>query len=343
MADQIKVAVITQAGGAHLGAYFPALAEARDAASVVLADSSGDSFERARKALGSKLAGVYKSHAEMLAKEKPKMAMVSMEAVEAPAAIDACLDAGVHVFAEKPACIRAEDFAKLAAKADSKHLFLMLALANRKLAEPLKARELVDSGTIGKVYGIDMHFISDQTRLTKPSYHERWYAQKARAGGGHLTWLGIHWLDLAMWVTGSRCLEVSGFKGLVGGQPIDVEDSAAIALRFDNGTFGTLTSGYYLDRGKQSLLKIWGSAGWLSLDLIERKLTWYSTESGTGELHEFRDETAPRGYSPFVAAAVTASARDASPPITAQDSLHVLQTIFAAYTAAETGRTQRVG
>ena len=42
----------------------------------------------------------------------------------------------------------------------------------------------------------------------------------------------------------------------VGGQPIDTEDSAVVALRFDNGMLGTLTSGYYLDRGYHSLLKI---------------------------------------------------------------------------------------
>ena len=34
MPNPIKVGVITEAGGAHLGAYFPALAEAKDAASV---------------------------------------------------------------------------------------------------------------------------------------------------------------------------------------------------------------------------------------------------------------------------------------------------------------------
>ncbi len=48
----------------------------------------------------------------------------------------------------------------------------------------------------------------------------------------HLTWLGIHWLDLAMYVTGSRITHVAGFSGNVGGQPIDTEDSAAISLRF---------------------------------------------------------------------------------------------------------------
>ena len=32
----------------------------------------------------------------------------------------------------------------------------------------------------------------------------------------------------------------------------DVEDSAAAALQFDNGTLGTITSGYYTDEGYNS-------------------------------------------------------------------------------------------
>src|SRR3712207_8124755 len=42
---------------------------------------------------------------------------------------------------------------------------------------------------------------------------------------------------------------LAGFTTVVGGQPIEVEDSATVALRFDSGALGTITSGYYLDRG----------------------------------------------------------------------------------------------
>mgnify|MGYP003341879855 CR=1 FL=1 len=32
-----------------------------------------------------------------------------------------------------------------------------------------------------------------------------------------------------------------------------------------NGTLGTLNSGYYLDKGYHSMIKIWGSSGWLEM------------------------------------------------------------------------------
>ena len=343
----IKVGVVTHPGGAHLGSYFAALATAQDCDSVVLSDPSEESFESAQKTLGNKLTGTYKDLAEMLRSEKPRMALVTMEAVLAPPAIDACLDAGCHVLAEKPSCVRAADFEKLAGKANEKNLHLMLALANRLNPEIAEARRLIGDGKIGRIYGMDLYIIADQTRLTRPSYHQRWQAQKARSGGGHLIWLGIHWLDLAMYLTGSRITEVAGFTGVVGGQPLDTEDSAAIAMKFDNGAFGTMTSGYYLDRRYHSQIKIWGSKGWLELRRFrgaaqEFPLEWYSTTETTSQIHRYKNPGTPTGYTPFVRAAVRASAGLQDPPLTAADGLQVLKTIFAAYKAAETGRTQRV-
>ena len=106
------------------------------------------------------------------------MALVTMEAGKAPPIIDAALEADSHVFAEKPACVRVEDFAPLVWKAQSKHRHLMLALANRTNPEIVAAQELVASGQIGSLYGVDMHLIADQTRLKQASYREQWFADK---------------------------------------------------------------------------------------------------------------------------------------------------------------------
>jgi len=127
------------------------------------------------------------------------------------------------------------------------------------------AKSLIKEGTIGKIYGVEMTLLADQTRLANPAYHKSWYAHKERAGGGFLSWLGIHWLDLSMYLTESSITDVSGFTALVGGQPISVEDSAALAFRYEAGFLGTLTSGYFMNRGYQSMIKIWGSKGWLEM------------------------------------------------------------------------------
>lgn len=345
MAKTIEVAVLTHAGGAHVGAYLSGLAETEECSAVVLADPDGNWREEAARVLGGKLKQTYGDYRELLATERPAMALVTMEAKVAPPVIDAALEADCHVFAEKPACVRGEDFVPLVQKADSKHRYLMLALANRVRPEVQAAVELIRSTQLGRLYGVEVHLIADQTRLTRTEYQKTWYADRDRAGGGHLIWLGIHWLDLAMFLSGAGIEQVAGMTANIGGQPINAEDSAVATLRFGNDMLGTMTSGYYLDRGYHSHLKIWGSAGWLHLEHMEdRPLHWYSTKGEkAGVVQTWDGPKTPHSYTPFVRAAVQACANDTEPPITNAESLRALQTVFAIYEAADTGRAVIVG
>lgn len=344
MPKSIKVGIITTPDGAHRAAYYESLAKAPEAEAVALASPSDSDAAAAKKILGDKLKETFKDSGEMLKQFQPQMALISLEAALAPPVIDAALDAGCHVLSEKPACVRAADFEKLVRKAQQKHRHLMLALANRPHPPVQEARRLVQGGKLGKIYGMELHIIADQTRLKSEKYHKQWVASRARAGGGHLIWLGIHWLDLGLHITGLKVQQVAGFAGVVGGQPIDVEDSAAVAFKLDNGSFGTMTSGYYLDKGYHSHIKIWGEHGWLHLAAIEDDpLLWYSTKDVKDpKVQRFEYAKGERGYPPFVRQAVRASAGLEPAPITGEECLHVLQTIFAFYQAAQAGRTVTV-
>mgnify|MGYP002622204237 CR=1 FL=1 len=344
MAEPIKVGLLTHAGGAHVSHYLEALAATEECAAVAVCDPDRQWVADARRILGDKLTGTFDSPEALLEQEHPSLALVTMEARLAPAVINAALDADCHVFAEKPACVTAEDFEPLVQKADSKHRHLMLALANRLNPEIAEARRLVRTGAIGRVFGLEMHLIADQTRLTREAYHGTWFASRERAGGGHLIWLGIHWLDLAMYVTDSDVSRVGGFIQNVGGQPMDVEDSAVATLQFDAGFLGTMTSGYYLDRGYHSHIQIWGSSGWMRIESMRgRPLTWRS-EAGehAGETQVWSGSKEPRGYTPFVQAAVKACAEMTDPPISNADSLRALRTVFTIYHAADSGQSKTV-
>ncbi|WP_010586896.1 Gfo/Idh/MocA family protein [Schlesneria paludicola] len=341
---EFTVAVLTNQGGAHLDGYFTGLAQTEQATRVVVADPSGASESLAKKLLGSKLHRFERDFQKCLAEHKPGLAVVTLEAVQGPPAIQAALDANCHVLAEKPACVTAADFEPLAQLAEMKHRHLMLAMANRTRNSVHAAKRLIRTGQIGQIYGSELHLIADQTRLVSPAYHKTWFADRARAGGGHLIWLGIHWIDLIMFLTDSQIIETAGFTGIVGGQPLKAEDSAAMALRFDNGTFGTMTSGYYLDRGKQMSIRIWGSKGWLELSFDEGEgLKWYSTAEPSPSIKKYDGAADDGTYTPFIQACVRASIDEAAPPpITPTQSLNVLKTIFACYRAAESGRSQSV-
>lgn len=332
----LRVAVLTHAGAAHLGLYFRALAAAESVSEVVLADPDAASVEEARMLIGEKLVGVHRDHAAACHDGRPRLALVSTEAVRGPAAIAAALDAGCHVLAEKPACVSAADFSPLAERAETAGLHLMLALANRLAPEVIEAKRLVSEGAIGRPYAIEMHLVQDQTRLRGAAYQASWFADPARAGGGHLAWLGIHWLDLAMHLVDAAIVEVAAFTGNVGGAAVAIEDAAAVVLRFAGGPLGTLTSGYYLEAGYQSHLRIWGSGGWLSLDTAAEPVLVVQRHGDVPTV-----VTPPRGrdvYAALVEAAARAAAGSAPPPLATRDSLRAVRAVFAGYEAASTGR-----
>jgi predicted dehydrogenase len=84
---------------------------------------------------------------------------------------------------------------------------------------------------------------------------------------------------------------------------------------------GTLHTAYYLDKGYENSITIWGEKGWLRFD--PRKLV-----------------PQPNLYDLCLQAAVD-FARGAAPPfMTTTDSLAVLRAIFAAYRSAQTGVSQ---
>jgi predicted dehydrogenase len=341
MEKQITVAVLTNETGAHLSAYFAALKDIKTVKEVVLSDPGQTQVKAARSQLGSKLTAIYDQPETLFQQEKPDLVLVTMQARQAPQAINLALDNGCHVFSEKPACLSVQQFEPLVQKAESKHLHLSLALANRTNPEIQFARSLIQGGSLGKIYGVEMTLLADQTRLKSPAYQKSWYARKDQAGGGFLSWLGIHWLDLSMYLTESSITDVAGFTALVGGQPIDVEDSAALSFRYAAGFLGTLTAGYYMKQGYQSMIKIWGSKGWLEmLPFEERPLEW--TLNHNDKTLKFDKSTEPRGYTPAVEKAVLAVAHDQPPLLTSRESLRIIRTIYAFYEAARSGMTQTI-
>ena len=341
----IRVGIITEPRGPHLSIYLKAFATTRGIERVAIADASSTTFKDAKTALGSRGATLetFTDYRKMLADFRPQLALVTLAADHAPEPILAALESGCHVVAEKPACVRASDFERAVRLAESKQRNLMLAFANRRLPPSLKARELVQSGMLGKLYAANMYTIADQTRLKNPEYHKAWYASKARAGGGHLMWLGIHYLDLIQYITGDRIRRVAGFARNVGGQPIDVEDAAVVALEFEGGIVGTLHSGYYLDRNYQTKIMVWGSDGWLSFDhTAGTPLEWHSTKPGAPQgVQTFPYPSDPTsGYLALIANAV-ASAQGLEPPAaTGRECLNALRAVFALYASQESGRTE---
>ncbi len=344
-ADGIDIGLIIEPSASHISGYLEVLAVRKGVRSVAVAVQDKATLENAKRQLGKRFHGTgYMNANEMLAKVRPSLTIVTMEGVNAPGAIRMALEAGSHVLTEKPSCTKLEQFEQLAKLAKKRKRHLMLAMATRSGVALKKARRLIAAGEIGKPYSVSMVWIADQTRLTNKAYHASWLADPKRAGGGKLIYHGIHYLDVIQHLLDDPIREINGFTQNVGGQPIRVEDSAVVSFRFASGATGTHNTGYYLDRGKQSEIRIWGSHGWLRLAHLEgQPLQWYSTKPRAPKgVQTFKYNDTREMYHLFFQDAIDAIREGTPPPITTSESLRALRVVFAAYEAVATGKTQRL-
>lgn len=152
----------------------------------------------------------------------------------------AAINAGCHVLCEKPMALSAAEGQQMLSAAHAAGKRLMINFSYRFSAQSRALKAQVDAGFFGDFY------------FGRSVWHRRrgmpgfggWFGQKALAGGGPLIDLGVHRLDLALWlmgypqptwVMGSTYDPLARAAAAQSGKAFDVEDLAAGFIRFENG------------------------------------------------------------------------------------------------------------
>ncbi len=161
------------------------------------------------------------------------------------------LEAGKHVFCEKPDAVDGAEAQRMAdaSKASGKKLMVM---RNNRFREDAKfVKKFIQAGYMGKVYTGRCGWIRRRGIPGKGG----WFTTKEMSGGGPLIDLGVHIIDLTIWmmgnprpvaVTGSTYREFaesessdsvhSAFGEKKEDGIFDVEDLAIGFIRFENGS-----------------------------------------------------------------------------------------------------------
>lgn len=329
----LLVGIITEPTATHMNFYLRSLASSDAVSGILLADETGQSFSLDKDPLKSARSPVttFKDMHDMLRKS-PGLVVVSLEGHKMAKAIGAALEAGCHVLAEKPPCTRLDEFESLCRLADQKQRLLMLGMSTRLHPAAVQARKLIEDGYLGRVCSVTMNWVTEGSRLRSAEYQKSWLADKSKAGGGKLIFHGIHYLDLIHYLTDDVITRVCGFAETVSGQPIGVEDCAVLALKFENGMVGTLNTGFYLTDGYDTSVRVWGTEGWLRIELPSpTPLQWKSIKGPTTDVQQVAMASEPDDYGFMVRNAIDAC-RGVTPPfMDTNDSLSVMRVIFGAY------------
>ncbi|HMO58452.1 MAG TPA: Gfo/Idh/MocA family oxidoreductase [Roseiflexaceae bacterium] len=285
----------------------------------------------------------YPSVAALAAEARPDAILVSAPNTDMPGLAIPAAEAGVHIWLEKPCAAHSSQLLPLADAIERHHLAFSTGYSWRFHPVCQLIRETVAAGLLGDLYSIEVRFITSSVRRRGTS---NWGFQRAIAGGGILNWLGCHWFDLMRFLTNAEVTRVAAIEANVGRQPIDVEDAAAVALRFDNGMIGSLHTGFLTPGESELWVGLRGSEGWVRWDLDSNACTIKSTRPAwlNAPLRTYNlPMPAIAGYGPEGLALMqqfcAAIRGEGSSGYTVADAIAALRIIEAAHDSAAEART----
>ncbi len=172
-----------------------------------------------------------------------KAVLITLQNNEAPAYARSSIEAGKHVLLEKPGARSAAELEPVWELAQKRSMTLSICYTRR--LDPLcrALREMVAGEAFGRIVSFEARCLASQVRFRNPDY---WLFKSELAGGGMLSWLGCHWIDLLRFCLGDEIVEITGMAATLSGEKIDVEDTASFVMKVAGGAIGTIRVGYHL-------------------------------------------------------------------------------------------------
>lgn len=179
---------------------------------------------------------------------------------------NAALLAGVHVLCEKPMATSEEEAKSMIETAKNSGKKLMIAHNQRFVASHQKARQLIQSGEVGKIYSFRTAFGHGGPEGWSVEGKEGWFFQKDKAFVGAMGDLGVHKTDLLRYILGEEIVEVGAFVETSAKEFATVDDTAVCVLKTESGIIGTLAASWsYVSKEDNSTI-IYGENAILRLE-----------------------------------------------------------------------------
>ena len=193
----------------------------------------------------------------------------------------ATLNAGKHVFIEKPGAINYDELLKVYDSVRNSELRVHIGYNHQYHPAISKAREMFEGGSVGELMFLRARY-GHGGRL---GYEKEWRADKSKSGGGELIDQGTHLIDLSIGFLGEIQLDYAAAPTYFWNMP--VEDNAFIALKNDVGNIAYLQASCTEWKNMFSL-EVYGKTGKLDVSGLGRS---YGEETLT--LHKMLPEMGP--------------------------------------------------
>jgi predicted dehydrogenase len=165
------------------------------------------------------------------------------------------LERGLAVFCQKPLARTAQETRVVVEAARRADCLLRVDLSYRQTQGMMAVKQLVDSGELGSIYHARLVFHNAY------GPDKAWYYDVAQAGGGCVMDLGVHLVDLALWLLDFAKVEQVDAALYAGGErlrgkPERSEDFATARLELAGGTSVELACSWNLPAGQDAVIAV---------------------------------------------------------------------------------------
>ena len=241
------------------------------------------------------------------------------------------LACGKHVLCDKPLAMNLDETKEMNAAAQSAGRVLMEGFMYRFHPQHALVKELIASGTIGRVHLFEAHF---HYYLEDPSN----IRMKPETGGGGLYDVGCYGIDSARYVLSGEPASCSGHWSL--GSESGTDEFCHFTLNFPDDRVAAITCGTHLQR--EQTYSVYGDLGVIHLPMAyvpkrsRRNRVLVSTEEG-----ERQHTVSPTDqYAVEVDAFVAACRGDRDPRI--ESGLENMSILDSVRRACQTGRVEAI-
>ena len=300
---------------------------------VGMADPSDTSIANARANVeGLDEVPAYADWRDLLAATDLELALVSTPHTLHHEHAMGALDAGLHVLCEKPLAHTPELAQEIADHAKALGQHVVVGFQRRFSPGYTYMRDRLQSSDMGDI----THVQASQWQAWIGAARGKWRSTLALGGGGQLSDSGSHLMDMLLWTTGLRIVEVDARMRTY---DLEVEVDGAAVLLFENGAIGTLsiigTGHTFGERlavvaGGGAIRADWASGGVEVIleDDLEAKVT--------REVEGLAGGSNPDEHFLEV---INGTAPNGSPP---EDSVHLLEVLAAIRQSSVSGQREMV-
>ena len=300
---------------------------------------------------------LYGTLEELIARERPDgIVLATPNQLHAEQALQ-CIAAGIPVLVEKPVAHTLAEGERLVAAAERAHAKLLVGHHRRHSPILHTAVEAIRSGMLGAIVAV-----MGSAAFYKPDsegYYDGPTAWRREPGGGPILLNMIHEVGNLRAMIG-EIVAVQAFTSNAT-REFPVEDTAAIALRFENGALGTFLlsdtaaspksweqtsqeNKAYPTYPEEDAYVVMGASG--SLGVPTMRVKYYDRKEDRSWFKPFREKTIPLERADPLALQIEHFAAvirgEAQPLVTGRDGLQNLRVTDAIVEAAKTGRVVNV-